>query len=186
MKMSYHLSPSEEPRTFTLTAESEVEREELVRLRDMLRGRDDLAALIRFAREGMTAYELRQTRVPSERISDLAERWEKRVAEVAGSRNRIHDLVYGQAVCARELREFIAGLWTPVSEKLPDVQQVVQVRVLRPNDVEPWHWVGLVAYGMSFGGRPMPLEWRDPLRLDSEGRMEPLHGVTHWSRLGAA
>lgn len=58
MKMSYHLSPkSSEPRTFTLTAESETERQELLQFRDMLRGRDDLAAVLRFAKIEMAEYE---------------------------------------------------------------------------------------------------------------------------------
>lgn len=115
------------------------------------------------------------------KLEDLAERWEKNV-------ENLEDKLFGVGVldCARELREFLSELWVPVSERLPDVQQVVQVRVRGVHDEKPWYWVGVVVHGMAFGDKPMPLEWRDPLTLDHKGRMGPLQGVTHWSRLGAA
>jgi len=77
--------------------------------------------------------------------------------------------------------------WIPVTDRLPEADLLVQVRVQGLYEDAPYVAIGYMAFPrISDGNVPIaeiPLDWFSGTRRDHKGRAEDLHNVTHWAPL---
>jgi len=80
------------------------------------------------------------------------------------------------------------GPWIPVTERLPPIQQVVQVRYASTlGPCGHYSTVGFTSYPrISDGNIPiadLPMHWFSAIYSDHKGRHDEISNVTHWAPL---